>query len=71
MCRVTYVIPQLGLIIACARGSISGVGLISQDLCMIAFGGGLINLLFGWSDSDSEFAGGVKFLVHNEGNIIN
>ena len=31
----------------------------------------LINLLFGWSDSDSEFAGGVIFLVHNEDNIIN
>ena len=42
---------------------------------MIVFGGGggalIINLLFGWSDSDSEFAGGVTFLVHNEDNIIN
>ena len=31
----------------------------------------IINLLFGWSDSDFEFAGGVKFLIHNEDNIIN
>ena len=34
-------IPQLGLIIACAGGNISGVGMISQDLCGIVFGGEL------------------------------
>ena len=47
------------------------MGLISQDLCEIVFGGGSNNQFVIRQTLDSEFAGGVELLVHNEDNIIN